>query len=141
MSDETVIDLKTRKPWAQSRAEERKAKRRASRQAKKNVADAVMQHREDMLEVLEKLTRMVTEGRLEGLVIVSRETSTKLFLTELALDERIIAPNELHSLVGVMEALKLELADSAMACAPCLTLDGSVMDPQDQPEEDWETFE
>lgn len=138
MSDDTVIDLKTRKPWAQSRAEERKAKRRASRQAKKNIADAVMQHREDLLEILDKVRRMVLEGRLEGLVLLSRETTSKLFLTEIAMDETIITPNELHSFVGVMEALKLELADAVMATAPCLRLDGTVLDPKDEPEQEWE---
>lgn len=133
-----VIDIKSRKPWAQSRAEEAKARRKARRQAKKNASDAVMEHREELLEILGKVTRLVTEGRIEGLVLMARETQSKLFLTEIALDDRIITPNDLHSVVGCLEALKLEVADTAIACAPCLTLDGTIMDPQAEPIEDWD---
>ncbi|MBX4911345.1 hypothetical protein HJA82_28965 [Rhizobium bangladeshense] len=134
-----VIDLKTRKPFALARAEERKQKRSASRKAKKQAADAVMEHRDAMIEVLEGLLKMTREGHLEGLVLFSRDTKHKIFLTEVVLDDRVIPPNDLHAFVGVMETLKLEIADMAAATAPALLLSGERLDPTaNPPEEEWE---
>ena len=140
MNDECrVIDIKSRKPFAQARAEERKARRASTRRAKKEVADAVMEHRECLVEVLEQTIKMVRAGHLEGLVLIARDTQTKFFLTQLELDERIVTANDLHSYVGVMETLKLELADAAAATAPALLLGGAILDPKDQPPvEEWD---
>ncbi|AGC36206.1 hypothetical protein B7L88_gp082 [Rhizobium phage RHEph10] len=134
-----VIDLKTRKPFALARSEERKQKRAASRKARKQAADAVMEHRDAMVEILEGLLKMTREGHLEGLVLLSRDTKHKIFLTEILLDDRIIPPNDLHAFVGVMETLKLELADQAAATAPALLIGGERLDPTAEPiEPDWE---
>ncbi|QIG75601.1 hypothetical protein EVC20_030 [Rhizobium phage RHph_Y2_17_1] len=128
-----VIDLKTRKPFALARSEERKQKRAASRKAKKQAADTVMEHRDAMIEILEGLLKMTREGHLEGLVLLSRDTKHKIFLTEILLDDRIIPPNDLHAFVGVMETLKLELADQAAATAPALLIGGERLDPTAEP--------
>lgn len=140
MSDERrVIDLKSRKPFAQARAEETKRKRAATRKAKKDAADAVMSHREAVIETLEGMIKMVRAGELEGLVCVMRNPATKLFMTDVVMDDRIIPPNDLHAYVGVIETLKLELADSAAANAPALLIGGEVVDPTMQPDEgEWE---
>jgi hypothetical protein len=133
-----VIDLKTRKPFALARSEERKQKRAATRKAKRQAADAVMEHRDAMVEILEGLLKMTREGHLEGLVLLSRDTKHKIFLTEILLDDRLIPPNDLHAFVGVMETLKLELADQAAATAPALMIGGERLDPTAVPEEEWE---
>jgi hypothetical protein len=134
-----VIDLKTRKPFALARSEERKQKRAATRKAKRQAADAVMEHRDAMIEILEGLLKMTREGHLEGLVLLSRDTQHKVFLTEILLDDRIIPPNDLHAFVGVMETLKLELADQAAATAPALLIGGERLDPTAAPiEAEWE---
>ncbi|QIG69062.1 hypothetical protein EVB77_028 [Rhizobium phage RHph_N1_10] len=136
-----VIDLKTRKPFALARSEERKQKRAASRKAKKDAADAVMEHRDAMIEILEGLLKMTRAGQLEGLVLLSRDTQHKIFLTEVVLDDRVVPPNDLHAFVGVMETLKLELADMAAASAPALLIGGERIDPTKIPaEEEWEEF-
>jgi hypothetical protein len=133
-----VIDLKTRKPFALARSEERKQKRAATRKAKRQAADAVMEHRDAMIEILEGLLKMTREGHLEGLVLLSRDTKHKIFLTEILLDDRLIPPNDLHAFVGVMETLKLELADQAAATAPALMIGGERLDPTAVPEAEWE---
>lgn len=133
-----VIDMKSRKPFAQARAEEKKRKRQASRKAKKKAADAVLEHRECLIECLEGVLKMVREGHLEGLILIARDTQHKIFLTDIVMDDRIIAPNDLHAFVGVMETLKLELADTAAATAPALLVGGGRIDPTQEPaEEDW----
>ncbi len=134
---EKVIDMKSRKPFALARAEEKKRKRQASPKAKKDAADAAMEHREVMIEVLESILKMTREGHLEGLVLLSRDTQHKIFLTEIVLDDRIVPPNDLHSFVGVMETLKLELADQAAATAPALLTSGERLDPMAEPADDW----
>ncbi|OCP21917.1 MULTISPECIES: hypothetical protein [unclassified Ensifer] len=140
MSDERrVIDLKSRKPFAQARAEETKRRRAATRKAKKETADAIMEHREAVIETLEGMIKMVRAGELEGLVCVMRNPASKLFMTDVVMDDRIIPPNDLHAYVGVIETLKLELADSAAANAPALLIGGEVVDPTMQPaDEEWE---
>lgn len=133
-----VIDLKSRKPFAQARAEEAKRKRQAARQRRKSENDAVMEHRECVIDALEGVLTMVRAGKLEGLILIAREPKSKLFLTELVLDERVVLPNDLHAFVGIMETLKLELADSAAATAPALLVGGQVLDPTTIPDdEEW----
>jgi hypothetical protein len=141
MNEHSVIDIKTRKPFAQARAEETKRKRAATRKAKKDVADAFMEHRDCLIESLEGVLKMVREGKLHGLIIIAREPNTKLFLTDVILDDRLIPANDLHAFVGVMETLKLELADSAAANAPALLIGGEVVDPTQIPEEEWDEYE
>lgn len=134
-----VIDIKTRRPWALARAEAQKARRKAKRQEKKEAKLGVEEHRAAMLEVLDGVRKLVEAGRLEGLLLIAREPTTKLFFTEIVLDDRIIPNNDLHSFVGCLETLKIELADGA-AMAPALLLDGSTIDPEMEPPE-YEEFE
>lgn len=133
MTEENVIDLKSRKPYQEVRRIDRK-KRRQDKRRVKTEADAARQaHREAILSCLRQTTKLVEEGRLEGLIILSREPTTKLFLTDVVIDQRIIPANDLHSFVGCLETLKIELADAA-AMAPALMLDGSTIDPAEQSE-------
>jgi hypothetical protein len=134
-----VIDIKTRRPWALARAEAQKARRKAKRQEKKEAKEGIEEHKAAMLEVLDGVRKLVEAGRLEGLLLIAREPKTKHFFTEVVLDDRIITNNDLHSFVGCLETLKIELADGA-AMAPALMLDGSTIDPEMEPPE-YEEFE
>jgi hypothetical protein len=140
MSDEKVIDIKSRRPYAVAKAEEAKQRRAAKRQAKKQWSEVREEHKSVLLEVLDQVRARVADGKLEGLILLAREPTTKLFLTEVVLDDRLIPPNDLHSYVGCMETLKIELADGA-AMAPALLNDGSVIDPSEQIDEEYDGYE
>ncbi|WP_276122709.1 hypothetical protein [Pararhizobium qamdonense] len=140
MTDEKVVDFRTRRPYAIAKAEENKAKRKARSKVRKQESDNKAAHREALLEVLGSTIKLVEEGRLEGLVILSREVTTKLFYTDVVLDDRVIPLNDLHAFVGCLETLKIELADGA-AMAPALLGDGSTIDPGQDAGGDWEEYE
>lgn len=133
MTDETdgnVIDMKTRRPYWSVEKERKRANRSSKRRIKREQMEAREEHRDAMLSCLSGLTRLVQEDKLEGLLIIAREPTSKLFLTDVVMDDRIIPSNDLHAFIGCMETLKIELADAA-AMAPALMLDGSVIDPEE----------
>jgi hypothetical protein len=139
MSEDKVIDFKSRRPYAVARAEQAKQKRAAKRQQKKLQADGKQEHREAMLEVLRAVINLVEKGELEGLVMVARHPTTKLFFTDVCLDDRIIPTNDLHAYVGCLETLKIELAEGA-AMAPAILFDGTTIDPMLEPVDDEEEY-
>lgn len=134
-----VIDLKTRRPYWTVQREQKSAKRKARRLRKSEQDQARSEHQAAMLTCLTGLMRLAEEGKLEGLILLAREPKSKLFLTDIVLDERVIPPNDLHSFIGCMTTLQMELADAAAQSAPALLLDGSIVDPEQT--EDFEDYE
>lgn len=80
----------------------------------------------NILDRLDQIRHLVEQGRIEDFILISRDTATGHFLTEVDLS----CPNgsEIFGYVGVLEALKLELTERAQL-APALMPDGSVLDP------------
>jgi hypothetical protein len=134
---QNVIDLKSRKPYRLVREEQIKARRKAKRQAKKELDEGRAEYREAILSSLRQITKLVEEGKLHGLILLAQEPKSKLFLTDVVLDERFVPAQDLFAFVGCLEALKLELSD-ASTMAPVLGLDGSVIDPEVNYIEDYE---
>ena len=83
------------------------------------------------LEKLDQIRRLVDQGRISEFIFIGRDPETRLFLTELALDQS--APTEVFAFVGVMNAVQLELTEQSQL-APALMLDGSVQEtlPQER---------
>ena len=86
----------------------------------------------NMLDRLDSLRLLVTQGRVGALLFVGQDPVTGYFLTETCLDP---ATNrtELFGFVGVLENLKLEISEQA-SMAPVINLAGSVVDPYSEAE-------
>jgi hypothetical protein len=87
---------------------------------------------EEMLDKLDRLRRLITDGRIQGLIFVGQDPVTGYFLTETCLD-RAMNRSELFGYMGVLETLKMEIGESA-AVAPVIDLSGTIIDPYEEEE-------
>lgn len=86
----------------------------------------------DMIRDLERMIRLVREGRLDQLIVVGSDPMTGNYLTHVALD-REIDPVGVFGMMGVLETVKVELSEMG-AIAPSMMLDGSILDPWQEEE-------
>lgn len=133
MSNDNVISIGSRKPLAVEQAEQAIL----AEEADKARAQKLDEHQELCLKTLDQIRKLVEEGRLQGLVIIGRDPVTSLFLTETVLSIDATPASEMFAYVGVVETLKLELADYA-SMAPQILNDGKVIDPWLEPGDDEE---
>ncbi|MGV1754849.1 hypothetical protein [Agrobacterium sp. CG674] len=130
MTDTTdnVISFGSRRPFAQVQAEIKAETEAAIQVAEEAKSAAVVHHKETLLKMLSEVTALVEKDQLEGLIILGRHVETKLFYTDIALDARLIPAHDYFAYVGLLETVKLELADTT-AMAPSLMPDGTVLSP------------
>ena len=138
MTDEpkksNVVSLKSRKPLEDV--------------IKEQVESAELIAKEDLeghIDAAQKFLDFVKSGRLQGLIIIGKDTQSGLFYNDMIFPRTDsisgCSPKEAMTYVGLLETLKLEFADLA-SMAPCLMPDGSVLDPMKEPEMlDEEDFE
>ena len=117
-----IISFTSRKQVEQARLfEEVEAQEKA-------FADEMAQHQARLLQILDDTRRLVVEGKLEGLIVVGRDPSTRYFYTQIDLDIPGTSLNDVYPFIGLLESLKLEMADSAMM-APAMMADGRYVAP------------
>lgn len=131
MTQDNVISFGSRKPLAVEQAEQAIM----VEEAEKAQEHALTTHQEVCLKMIDNIRELVAAGRLQGLVMIGREPTTGLFMTELAMHDQVTPRHELFAYVGALETIKMELADAA-AMAPTLLATGEVVDPWDQVDED-----
>lgn len=127
---DNVISLGSRRSYHQEQAEMAAAVQIETEQIEKQLNEAQNSHKETLLKMLTDTIKLVEADQLEGMLVIGRHKTSKLFYTDVVLDDRIIPPHDLFSYVGCLETLKMELADSA-SMAPCIRSDGSTLDPFD----------
>jgi hypothetical protein len=100
---------------------------------------ALSENQLEMIATLEATMQLVTSGRLEGFVLLGRDPSTGIFLTEVHLAPVSVSKVDMFAYVGCMDVLKMELAEIA-AMAPLMTKDGEIIDPFENVDEmpEWE---
>lgn len=126
--DDNVISLGSRRSYRQEQAERKEAIQVEAENAEKQMTEAQAAHKETILKMLQDTIKLVETDQLEGVLIVGRHKTSKLFFTDLVVDERITPPQEMFSYVGCLETLKMEFAEMA-AMAPCLRSNGTILDP------------
>lgn len=119
-----MISFSSRRPVAVEEAETRalvEAEQEAARVQLDN-------HQTRIVSDLEKLLERARAGLLEGLLLISRDVESGLFMTHAQLSTYVLPPGAILSWLGVYEALRSELAEAA-TMAPCMTIDGLKLDP------------
>lgn len=120
---ENVISFSSRKPLAQQIAEDiQRAEEENLAQAERDEAFISLQ-----LEILDQVRERIASGEFTGLVIVSRNQKTGAFMQDLLLHPDFVRSSEMFGLVGMLECLKLELADVA-TMAPTHLANGELLD-------------
>lgn len=129
--NEKVVHLATRKPLE----EVTKAEMDAALEEMAERDAAFDEDQKVSLELLEKLKILVENGRLTGLIVLGLDPMTDSFLNEMRLQSPAIGPGTLFAYMGLLETLKLEIADTAMM-APVMSADGEIIDPYDDGDEE-----
>lgn len=122
--NENVISITNRKPLSVIQSEERKLEEQRQADIAQEQSDAT----EATLKALDAVREMVEQGRLKGLVLLSQEAATGLFLQEVIINRHIVPAQNLFGWAGALQALSLEVTDLATYC-PTLLADGTVADP------------
>jgi hypothetical protein len=121
---DNVISLGTRRPYT----EELREKHQAIEKEKHDEDEITKLTKECLLDSLAKLTKLAESGRLESLIIAGRDGHSGLFLTDMVFPGESKFNQHAFSYVGLLETLKLEMADCAMM-SPVLGLDGKEINP------------
>lgn len=124
MSDDKIVDFKSRRPVREIKEESERIKEENAKF-----------YDEQTVEMLNALLDHAQAGTLTDFIIVARNPQTNTFFTEITFD-RSVDPGKALSFTGVLEGLKLEMSDVA-AMAPFFTLDGTVVDPFEEPCEEY----
>lgn len=126
---ENVISLRSRKPLHQTIVEENQS---AAERADMNI--------KAHLETIDNMRRLVETGRLQGLVLLARDTQTGLFYHDVIFPfkdgEAGCPPQEALLYTGFIETVKIQFADLA-SWAPTILSDGTVAAPEPIDEEDF----
>jgi len=80
----------------------------------------------EILDKVERLRHLAETGRVGNLIIIAQDPTSGLMLTEVSID--ISNREELFSLIGALETVKVGLSDEA-TYSPTMQLDGSIADP------------
>jgi hypothetical protein len=121
-----VISFGSRRPLAEDQA----AQQHLDQQDAALEDLKVSTHNEAMAITFAETCNLVETNKMNAAIVIGRSPEG-LFFTEVMLDPREIARNDVFAWIGAMEALKLELMDLAQM-APLMLSDGSILDPQDQ---------
>lgn len=98
------------------------------------------EYQESMIAMLDRVMKLVAEGRLVGLMVLGKDPVTDLFLTEVHLRCPHIDRQDMFSYMGVLETLKLEMSEAA-SMAPVITSTGTILDPFEEPDQSEFDFE
>lgn len=126
MSNDNVISLGSRKPLAEVQAEEAKIAAAEAEMLSTQRAEA----KRLTLESIDAIRAAVEADKVGGLVMITQNLTSKIFMSDVVIDRAVITPDQLFAWTGIMEVLKLEIASYA-TMSPEIMLDGTVMDPED----------
>lgn len=122
--NDNVIAFRSGKPLVETVATEQKT----ADEMKKLLVDA-------QLDILDKVRGQIASGNLEGLIIVSRNPETRLFMQEMIFPPNFHLTGDAFAYAGLLEAIKLEMTDISQM-APIIACTGEVINPHIEDEED-----
>lgn len=127
MTDQrNVFHIKSKQPLDLHMAEEAKA----MTQEIEREDEAVLEDRNNCIELLDSARQLVESGRLTGLIVIGLDPMTDLFLNEIRLAGPSVGREAMFSYIGMLDTLKAELMEAALM-APVINTKGAIVDPYD----------
>lgn len=95
--------------------------------------------RDAMLSIIDGLKKLIESGRCHNLIVLAEDPMSGYPITELCLDPKLDR-SELFGIMGLLDMIKMEISDAA-SMSPVLMLDGEILDPYKEPEDDDDDYE